>query len=59
MDDISQKEVNFALSEIKKSTELMHDRYVTTGYPETHITTVKPVCNDHLYNKIYYLRFIW
>ena len=20
--------------------------------------TVKPVCNDHLYNKIYYLRFI-
>ena len=21
-------------------------------------TTVKPVCNDHLYNKIYYLSFI-
>ena len=21
-------------------------------------TTVKPVCNDHLYNKIYYLWFI-
>ena len=22
------------------------------------IITVKPVCNDHLYNKIYYLQFI-
>ena len=25
-----------------------------SGYPDT----VKPVCNDHLYNKIYYLWFI-
>ena len=22
------------------------------------VITVQPVCNDHLYNKIYYLRFI-
>ena len=24
----------------------------------TYQSTVKPVCNDHLYNKIYYLWFI-
>ena len=27
-------------------------------YSELFIVTVKPVCNDHLYNKTYYLWFI-
>ena len=31
-----------------KSNEMLHDVY----------DTVKPVCNDHLYNKTYYLWFI-
>ena len=26
--------------------------------PKQHPVTVKPVCNDHLYDKIYYLWFI-
>ena len=27
-------------------------------YADVNMNTVKPVCNDHLYNKIYYLWFI-
>ena len=32
--------------------------YVWIGWISTHKTTAKIVCNDHLYNKSYYLRFI-
>ena len=30
----------------------------TIRYIDHYLNTVKPVCNDHLYNKIYYLWFI-
>ena len=37
-------------------------KYVSMAYVleslHRELTTVKPVCNDHLYNEIYYLWFI-
>ena len=41
------------------NTDPIHARiYAALGGDELRCSTVKPVCNDHLYNKIYYLWFI-
>ena len=33
-------------------------KVIFDGYDQQSFSTMKPVCNDHLYNKIYYLWFI-
>ena len=49
-------ETNIILRRNYISKHFIHlDRY---GDSHCGVHTVKPVCNDHLYNKIYYLWFI-